>query len=714
MLREVCLHGDLAKFGRRRILDVDSASEAVRALCTQVKGFRVRLLHGEFHVVWKMPNSKIFMNQEGLNLSMGAGSLHIVPAMAGAKSSTGTGTFMLIAGVALVATAFLLAPAAAAGSGALFGANWGATAISLGSVGAITFGNIASLGLGLILLGAGQLLAPKQPVLDAGNALADGSDLFTAPGNITAQGLGVPLAYGKILVGSLVISQGVSNAAAGALLPSSFVPGCGIIFAAGGYSEDTNLAVLISTIDGDHWMHQLPSTVDDTTLNEMTANAAGYVAVMNRGSPTFGGIEAAPVGDAWATGPTESVAVPTGTIQSSDLVTTASDGVVAITVGTTFSTSGAQVWMAFRSTDDIHWEDLNIKVYQPSSNHQIQYLAYGNGRWVLTYSLASSNTLYTIVSLDSGSTWGSPNVVATGMDPLNFITAIASNGVAFCIVTRGSPGDSLVPRIFYSTDGAVWTESTPAITDPTYFLDGLGSHGLKFIAVGTDFNVPAQGIIMTSDDNGPTWVLRLCPRMPGGALLWDVVSNGTICVIVGFDWGNLPSTSFSLPVALKSLNGEDWERKVPGAYVTIGPELISNSTFVANDTGWTFDGTITTWAPGQFVTTDPSLGDPTLNIDVATISGRIYALEIHYTASGDQLTVYGNNNSWFGATPQYNPGNMIIHLFSDYTGVDTLTIDFMNETPGATRTITFVSLREVTLAEIDTIPSVIYSGAAKP
>lgn len=208
-MREIYLHGDLRRFGKCHKLDVSSAAEAIRALCVLIKGFRQHVAKGNYEVIWKS-KERYYLTEDNLRMSLGDGSVHICPVVVG---SGGGGTWKLIAGAVLIATAFILAPEAAIGSGAFLGADWGATAISLGSVGAITFGNIASLGFALMLLGAGQLLAPKPSTPDALSQSPDGGNLFSAPENVSAQGLAVPLAYGRILLGSVVISSGLSNVA---------------------------------------------------------------------------------------------------------------------------------------------------------------------------------------------------------------------------------------------------------------------------------------------------------------------------------------------------------------------------------------------------------------------------------------------------------------------------------------------------------------------
>ena len=49
-MRKVYLKGNLARFGNEFNFEVNSVSEAVRALATQIKGFRQALVQGEYKV----------------------------------------------------------------------------------------------------------------------------------------------------------------------------------------------------------------------------------------------------------------------------------------------------------------------------------------------------------------------------------------------------------------------------------------------------------------------------------------------------------------------------------------------------------------------------------------------------------------------------------------------------------------------------------------
>jgi predicted phage tail protein len=141
--------------------------------------------------------------------------ISITPVLQGAG---GGGLGQIFAGIALVAAAIFLGPIGA-GAGALFTAGSG-VATAVGGIGA-----------GLLLTGTAQLLSPaltdqngtfgtstpsrtraRSSFLPESNETADNrsSYIFNGPVNLTAQGNPVPLCYGRMIIGSVVISAGLS------------------------------------------------------------------------------------------------------------------------------------------------------------------------------------------------------------------------------------------------------------------------------------------------------------------------------------------------------------------------------------------------------------------------------------------------------------------------------------------------------------------------
>ena len=196
MLKTVVLHGAFgSRFGRRHRLDVASPLDAIRALSVLQPGFMQALVAHRpgFRIVLdRVPLS----TREELALP-GRETIRIVPVVAGA----GGGIGQIFIGVALIAGAFItggadlaLAPEATLG-------------FTLTST---TFGGMAlAFGATLILGGLSQMLAKTPDTPSRSQGLDSASYLFNGPVNTTQQGNPVPILYGRLIIGSQVVSASV-------------------------------------------------------------------------------------------------------------------------------------------------------------------------------------------------------------------------------------------------------------------------------------------------------------------------------------------------------------------------------------------------------------------------------------------------------------------------------------------------------------------------
>lgn len=226
-MKRVILRGELGKkFGRFHSFDLNTPAEAIRALCANFEGFQRELAEaGERGIGYMVQIGKDAMASldEIGNPTGQAEAISITPVLQGAGGGGGVGR--IFAGIALVAAAIVLGPIGAAvglTGGAVFAAGTG-VATAIGFVGA-----------SLILSGTSQLLSP-QITADGGGAGSFGSTatrqrardsfasenneiadnrasyIFNGAVNLTAQGACVPLCYGKMRVGSVVISAGITT-----------------------------------------------------------------------------------------------------------------------------------------------------------------------------------------------------------------------------------------------------------------------------------------------------------------------------------------------------------------------------------------------------------------------------------------------------------------------------------------------------------------------
>ena len=188
MHKTIKLYGHLGKrFGKVHRLAVSNTIDAIRALSVLCPGFRRAL-------VSYPPGYRVFIDNAPLSVRdelalPGRTEIRIVPVIAGA----GNGVGQIFMGIALVVAA-IYAPEVLPELGASAGV---ATAV----------GNMAfAFGASLILGGLAQMLA-KNPQSTLPNNSA--SYLFNGPVNTTTQGNPVPILYGRLIIGSQVVSASV-------------------------------------------------------------------------------------------------------------------------------------------------------------------------------------------------------------------------------------------------------------------------------------------------------------------------------------------------------------------------------------------------------------------------------------------------------------------------------------------------------------------------
>ena len=184
-MKKIRLYGEWGKrFGREFELDVKTPAEAIRALCTQVKGFR-EFVHSQAQNKVSIFMGRRNITQDEVALPSSGDVIRIVPVLEGSGGGKGTNWAMIIVGVILVAM------------------SWGTNMSGWQMIG-------MGLGMSLISAGVSGLLAKPPPKLTvSGETEARDSFAFGGPVNTTQQGNPVPVCYGKMIVGSQVISLGL-------------------------------------------------------------------------------------------------------------------------------------------------------------------------------------------------------------------------------------------------------------------------------------------------------------------------------------------------------------------------------------------------------------------------------------------------------------------------------------------------------------------------
>lgn len=196
-LRTIRLYGKLgAQFGRVHRLAVDSTAEAIRALCVLVPGFERELMTSRDRGVrYACFVGKQNIGKDDLLLRAGGDDIRIAPVLTGSKRG---GLIQTIVGAVLIV------------------------------VGVYTgIQPLTQLGISMVIGGVVQMLSP-QPKSGSDKSDENGASYnFTGPVNTTAQGSPVPVLYGRMIVGSAVISAGIlaeDQAYIGAPLTGSPIP----------------------------------------------------------------------------------------------------------------------------------------------------------------------------------------------------------------------------------------------------------------------------------------------------------------------------------------------------------------------------------------------------------------------------------------------------------------------------------------------------------
>ena len=205
MFRVIKVYGKLAKhLGQRSFkAAVKSPAEAIRFLLANFPSLRGVMSEGEYQVT--VGRLGLQLADEPMQLHYPAApqeAIRIVPVVGGAGSGTG----QILAGVGLIAAAILLGPAAGGFLG--LGAGLGGTLIT-GSVATA----IGSVGAALVLGGVAQLLTPTSTISSGTDSATDPKRSYSFSGiqNVSRQGVPVPVIYGEVLTGSVIISAGINT-----------------------------------------------------------------------------------------------------------------------------------------------------------------------------------------------------------------------------------------------------------------------------------------------------------------------------------------------------------------------------------------------------------------------------------------------------------------------------------------------------------------------
>ena len=201
MLRKLKLYGELAEFiGHKEFeIKVDSLSKAVSFLVNNFPQVE-KYMNPQYYQV-KVGNYAV--DKDEIHHPIGQEDIHIVPVIAGAGRG-GLGKVLL--GAALIAGAFMFTPLTA---GSFFSPI--VAPGSFAAAGAVTKAAVY-LGASLVLSGVSDMLFPlPKPKEFKSEQDPQLSFSFSGTQNTSRAGTPVPIVYGEIVTGSVVISGAIDT-----------------------------------------------------------------------------------------------------------------------------------------------------------------------------------------------------------------------------------------------------------------------------------------------------------------------------------------------------------------------------------------------------------------------------------------------------------------------------------------------------------------------
>ena len=192
MLRKIKLYGELAKFLGQKTFEaeVSNAAQAMRFLVVNFPQLEKHMMERYYKVSvgnWEL-------TEEELTYPNGEEDIKIIPVVGGA--GRGVGRFLL--GAAMIGAAFI------PGLQGISIGTFGGTPIAVSQI-------VGTIGASLALQGIAQMLTP---VPDIPEREQDPRLSFNFSGiqNTSRAGVAVPVIYGQVLTGSVVISAGIETA----------------------------------------------------------------------------------------------------------------------------------------------------------------------------------------------------------------------------------------------------------------------------------------------------------------------------------------------------------------------------------------------------------------------------------------------------------------------------------------------------------------------
>jgi len=200
MLRTVKVYGHLAEHCGQSVFEalVRVPADAIKFLLCNFPELRSLMRDGYYKVAVGKFDLQLADHPEQLHYPMGADDVvKVIPVVSGAG---GKGLGQILLGAALIAVAIAIP-----GSAGLTATGFSATAAGAATAGSGLVAAVGNLGLALTLGGIAQMITPVPKPPELGGE-GQGGFAFSGLQNTSQEGIPVPVVYGEMIVGSVVLS----------------------------------------------------------------------------------------------------------------------------------------------------------------------------------------------------------------------------------------------------------------------------------------------------------------------------------------------------------------------------------------------------------------------------------------------------------------------------------------------------------------------------
>lgn len=210
MLRTVKVYGHLAEHCGQSVFEalVRTPAEAIRFLLCNFPELRGLMRDGYYKVAASDLELELTDHPEQLHYPLGTNDVvRVIPVITGA----GGGAGKMLLGAALIGLAIAAPGAGFVGLGfaktGVATSLLAAPAFAAASAAAVIAGNV---GIALVLGGVADLITPVPKAPDMDNDPRENFN-FSGIQNVSREGVPVPIVYGEMVVGSVVISAGLNT-----------------------------------------------------------------------------------------------------------------------------------------------------------------------------------------------------------------------------------------------------------------------------------------------------------------------------------------------------------------------------------------------------------------------------------------------------------------------------------------------------------------------